>query len=490
MSTLIILGNTNVGTFVNSIALASNKALELFHGEALKDIFVIHTTESFDILNTQRGWIDYLKENKISSELLIQKVVDVDASEKSVEKFVHYIEIIVRGVVSENSNLIVDLTNGTSLYKNLLSTAAYVLDLRHQYLIDIIKASDLTKEIGGPRGFIAPEILKESYVPVPPATQLDSIAYLSLVEIIRYKKIIEKQTEKYVQLSSNGSNKEPFEDNLARSVQLKLQSDRKRDDAIYRIATSSISLNIEDLLGKMIDRFDLDNQSSEGSRRTLGNKLNLIQSKIGERASGNFDFEFFKKFNDFMLYLRNSSTHKGFTYRDIERFKADLAVKMSFPFIEFYTDIIYPLLEVDNDLEQLKKIKRLSAANVKPDDILYFGLDGDDTGAILEELFLLACDETTFRKTSKAVSKAIDELTNCIKKSLPRGEIVFNAGDDILFKGILDVSMLEKLKEMYYDISGLTCSIGYGKTFREVYLALKLAKTEPGKNRIVGIEFG
>ena len=30
--------------------------------------------------------------------------------------------------------------------------------------------------------------------------------------------------------------------------------------------------------------------------------------------------------------------------------------------------------------------------------------------------------------------------------------------------------------------------IGYGRSFREVYLALKLAKTEPGKNSIVGIE--
>ncbi|NJN07775.1 MAG: mCpol domain-containing protein [Richelia sp. SL_2_1] len=35
----------------------------------------------------------------------------------------------------------------------------------------------------------------------------------------------------------------------------------------------------------------------------------------------------------------------------------------------------------------------------------------------------------------------------------------------------------------------LTCSIGYGSSLTETYLALKIAKTKPGKNSIVGIQF-
>jgi hypothetical protein len=99
----------------------------------------------------------------------------------------------------------------------LLSTAAYILDLGHQYLIDIVKISQRTKE----RGFLSLDVLQASYVPVPDATQLDSIAYLSLAEIVRYKKMIEKSSKKYVQIDTDTSDKNFFAGNLAHSVQLK-----------------------------------------------------------------------------------------------------------------------------------------------------------------------------------------------------------------------------------------------------------------------------
>ena|SRR5947209_1363920 len=73
--------------------------------------------------------------------------------------------------------------------------------------------------------------------------------------------------------------------------------------------------------------------------------------------------------------------------------------------------------------------------------------------------------------------------------NLGQSTIVFAAGDDILFKAEFDESTLQELKQIYQQkTSGLTCSIEYGKSFREVYLALKLAKLESGKNSIVGVE--
>ncbi|MEM7714908.1 MAG: mCpol domain-containing protein, partial [Cyanobacteria bacterium P01_A01_bin.68] len=55
---------------------------------------------------------------------------------------------------------------------------------------------------------------------------------------------------------------------------------------------------------------------------------------------------------------------------------------------------------------------------------------------------------------------------------------------------------LEEIKEIYKKStkmsdpsgSGLTCSIGYGRTLTETYLALKIAKTQPGKNSIFGFK--
>ncbi len=192
MSTLIVLGNTNHFTFVNSILAANSKSLEKFD-EALTDIFVIHSTASQARLSSQTDWIEQLQCNGISHEIITHRVIEIDSSKESVERFVHYIEIILNGVLSRNPNLIVDLTNGTSLHKNLLSTTAYILDFGNQYLIDITKVAELT----GERGFLPLDILRASYIPVPDATQLDSIAYLNLAEIIRYKRLIQQHTNKY-----------------------------------------------------------------------------------------------------------------------------------------------------------------------------------------------------------------------------------------------------------------------------------------------------
>ena len=46
MSTLIVIGNTNVHTFANSIVIANEKSKELFNKKELKDIHVFHTQDA------------------------------------------------------------------------------------------------------------------------------------------------------------------------------------------------------------------------------------------------------------------------------------------------------------------------------------------------------------------------------------------------------------------------------------------------------------
>ncbi len=489
MSTLIVLGNTNQYTFANSIIAANNKSIELFDN-SLKDIFIMHSSHSYNTLTEKKDWIEYLKNNNINIDNLTHRIVDLDSSKESVEKFVDYVEFIANNVLFKNLNVIVDLTNSTSLYKNLLSIATYILELEHQYLIDIAKLAELTAE----RGFLPVNILQKTYIPLPSATQLDTIAYLNLVEMVRYKRIIQHYTEKYTQIEPIASDKAFFEDNLTHSVQLKLrgdQGDRKKNNAVYRIVASSIAASVEDLITIFIKKFSLEGNSTDKRPPTFGTKLRSIESRLEGKTPSDFDFEFFRKFNDFMLYLRNSSTHKSTTLADTERFKADLSVKMSFIFIEFYMDIVHRLLASSNFVETPKKMvmKRLSSSDIIPGEILYFGLDGDDTGTRLEEMFLSARDDTVFKKMSESVTEAIKEIKKCIE-SQKGCKVIFAAGDDILFKANFDEATLHSLQQIYQTkTSGLTCSIGYGKSFREVHLALKLAKLEPGKNSIVGIEF-
>ncbi len=503
MSTLIILGNVNRFTFANSIVAANHTSQQLF-GQPLANIFVIHSRKSHVELQHNTDWGDHLERNEVKTTCVTERVIDVqdvgsfddvaDAIERQARKaaaqsrvmkqfvddFVAYLEFILKGNEG-NRQLMVDLTNGTTLYKNLLSTAAYILDIKHQFMIDTDTLFGLTKE----RGFLNIDILGQAYIPAPESIQLDNIAYLNLAEVVRYKRIIEHHTSRYGDIGKERSDPGFFQDNLRHSIQLKLQGDRTRDNAIYRIATSSIGASIEELVSFLYSLITDQDDASE--RKMLGDKLKDIRLKLESKPHPDFDLEFFRIFNDFVLYLRNSTVHKGRLLTDVQKFKADLSVKMSFPFIEFYTDIVYPLLSEEVVAEKPYKIKVINHRDT--DEIFYFGLDGDNTGAILEDLFLAASDEKSFKRMSEAINKAIKEIRQTIEKDIPRSSIIFAAGDDILFKGYFCQAIIESIQQKYREITnGMTCSIGYGRSFREVYLALKLAKTEPGKNSIVGIE--
>lgn len=231
-------------------------------------------------------------------------------------------------------------------------------------------------------------------------------------------------------------------------------------------------------------------QIGDSDRKTLGQKIQMISQRIKKNHDKDFDLEFFQRFNEFMLYLRNSTTHKGKILSDIEKFKAELSVKMSFPYIDFYTDIVYPILSQNMNQSNQNRIQILDSSSNLGIEEFYYGLDGDDTGKLLEDMFVSAGEERKFRRISKSISTAITNISKKVKaKEKKKEAIIFEAGDDLLFKGKFSFQEIEDFQKVYKnETAGLTCSIGYGKSMHEVYLALKLAKSQPGKNSIVGIE--
>lgn len=506
MSSLIILGNTNRFTFTNCIIAANSASLQEF-AKPLTNIFVIHSSQSQEKLCQYLDWQDHLEKHHISRELLIQKVIDIDFTNQSIERFVEFIEFIVNGVLVSNPNLIVDLTNGTTVHKNLLSTVAYILGLGQQYIMDFAKIQEAVKALKIEKlEYLPLDILQASYIPVPEATRLDSIALLNLTEILRYKQIIAEHGNNYEQIDEFGADKNFFVGNLSHSIQLKLRADRERkedrkgkaDDeiyrnAIYRIAASSIAASIEEVISTLIARFALKNRNKKGELtepRMLGEKLSAIELAIKEKNLADFDADFLHELNSFVKYLRNSSTHKSRQKIEIERFRADISTLLTFPFVDYYLNAVYPILKDGKVDGPLIKIHRIPFVEIKPEDCFYFGLDGDNTGLALEELFLSANDEIKFQEMSHAVEQAVSESTQFIEKNFLDGKIIFAAGDDIFFKGGFNQIALQELQRIYKNTAGMTCSIGFGRSFQEVYLALKLAKTEPGKNSIVGVEIG
>jgi hypothetical protein len=481
MSTLFVFGNTNEHTFGNSIVAANSRSISLF-GKPIHDIYVLHTPESHVHLNINIGWRDHLAANGIQSDIITHRTIEL-SSENAIIRFAKYVESAVAS--SEDSRIIIDLTNGTTFNKSLLSTVAYILDLSNIYMIDTGKLSVSARQIG----FIPIDTLDAAYIKAPDATSLDSIAHLSLTEVLRYRKIIEIQTNRYKDIDSSSCDEVFFRDNLIHSIQMKLRADRssEKDKALYRIVSSSLTASIEELL-----RLFLRKSGSDNDNFTFGMRLNRIREKINSVDQKDFDHNFLKHFNDLMLHLRNSATHKGEPLTALESIKADLLVNMSFPFLQFYSEIVLPLLD-GNPLSRKIKIQRIHPNTIVSSDILFVGIDGDDTGATLESLFCSVNDEKTLEKMLRDFSENVDRGMCAIKTRIDnldkKNTVIFASGDDILYRGRASHDFLVELKELYTEKSnGLTCSIGYGKSFREVYIAMKLAKAEPGKNSIVGIE--
>lgn len=138
--------------------------------------------------------------------------------------------------------------------------------------------------------------------------------------------------------------------------------------------------------------------------------------------------------------------------------------------------------------KQPKHIEKIVDTAFAPTEDYFYGLDGDNTGGMLEGMFLdKESNESVFQNMSQKVSRAISKIGKGIMAN--DGTIIFNAGDDLLFKGKFTYDQLLEMQANYTKWSdGCTCSIGFGKTLKETYLAMKLAKATPGKNTIIGID--
>lgn len=472
MSQLLILGNTNKYTFCNAIVAAQNKAKECFD-EGLKEIYVIHSKESFQKLFQEEGdWIDYLKKYDIGENTFINRIVHIEDQNSS--EFLIYIKSILKNC--QMDKLIIDMSNGTSEMKAVLSIIAYILDMSNVYFIDSI--SLFKKE--NAKTFLEEMQLKEHYKKMIHSKMIDELAYLNLTEIIRYKEKVNELSLIYAELDNRLTDDTFFKENLLNAILLKIKNDNGpvADNTLYRISSTAIASSLEDL----IDRFLLDYGIDEIEHKTLGNKIHTLQDQIKETASPEFDSKFLDKFNEFMLYLRNSTTHKALTVSDSEKFKAALSMQMSLVFLDYYSKIVY---------KELKKIEN-NNAEIKIKEILpneseerFFGLDGDNTGQALESLLQSNQGERELSEFSNRVKKAKDAVVHYIKTST-KGKVIFAEGDDILFKGNFSMNDLVKMKGIYFEKSGgMTCSLAYGNDFKEVLFSMKLAKME--KNTIKGI---
>lgn len=473
MSQIILLGNTNKYTFCNAIVAAQYKSKQEFK-EEIKEIYVIHSKESFKKLFVEEeDWINFLEKYNIQVNSFINKIIFRD---NEIE-FIEYIKNILNSC--QVDKLLIDISNGTSEFKTMLSIVAYVLEISNVYFIDSI--SLLKRE--NYKSYLEEEQLKDYYKQMINNKNIDNLAYLNLTEITRYKEKVDKLSQIYTEFDVNFADASFFKDNLINAILLKVKNDNEKvlDNSMYRISSTAIASSLEDL----IDRFLLNYGIEEITNKTLGYKIHSLQSKIRETSSSEFDYMFLEKFNEFILYLRNSTTHKALSISESERFKASLTLQMSLIFLEYYSTVVRQELKKNEDTEIKNQTLDIEEFLPNTHIEIYYGLDGDNTGSVLESMLQSDFSETEIKEFSSKVKKAKDKIVDYIRKS-SKGKVIFAEGDDILFKGNFEMIDLRQMLRIYSDNSGgLTCSIGYGKSLKEVLIAMKFAKIE--KNSIKGI---
>lgn len=115
---------------------------------------------------------------------------------------------------------------------------------------------------------------------------------------------------------------------------------------------------------------------------------------------------------------------------------------------------------------------------------IFVSVDGDDVGRHLEHLVILGA-MMELSKFSKEYNSKIKRFARQLEKKFD-AEIVFLGGDNLLV--IIDEQkynkdILDDMKSQFYEDVGFSLSLGVGRSSRDAYIALKLAKAL-GKNRI------
>lgn len=109
--------------------------------------------------------------------------------------------------------------------------------------------------------------------------------------------------------------------------------------------------------------------------------------------------------------------------------------------------------------------------------MLYFGLDGDSIGRIIES-FLIQNKVEDIKDFSSKIVIAIEEIKVLAEKK--GAEVLFCTGDSILFYGDIDPGFGEEMVALFQKRTGKTASVGIGKSTAFTYLGLKLAKSRGG----------
>lgn len=462
LASLFLAGNTNCLTFLNSIAVADSHARRNQSG-GLDRVLVIHTEESFAALSGG-AWKRRLLELGIDPQFIDLQVnlnLERPGMIKQLERLAETIAIFVKG--RDPRTVYLDLTNGTALYKNVLAKIGFALGIEHQFTLP-----------AHVKGELDPEALPEAYVSLPHTSSFDELAKSWLTDIRRYRYLLDSAG--LLRLKQSAERNFIREDVLA-AVDQWFTGSRVKDGSTLSGAVGHVGRAFE-----MIVRTYGRDEGSAGEDRSLRRILSRLQSTVA-RTVPREEAEFFRQTTSLLAELRNTAAH-----RTLPPHAAELRARLAVELILIVLDTLGSLEDSIATDAATKESHSLIADTLHPNENqdYYVGIDGDDIGLELQEYFADDAEASDFARFSNKISTATREVA---KRAKELGcKILFQAGDDIFFRGKYRSGMLEELQELFEERAGQSCSIGFGPTPRDAYVAMKLAKARPGKRAIVGLE--
>jgi len=489
---LILAGNTNVPAMINAIIAATVQArIDTKNRDTenpdltFRQVHIFHTEQSLQALTSSTSWQDALTYYNISSTSLVHHVAKIeDPNDEKFRDIVEQLRTIVNPI--DNAHSYIDLTNGISSLKSILAVFAYVLDIKNIYSLEIDFSKDDPTTRKKQAGLFYHELEKEGvkiqYRNFPPIREFDTFGKLNYTEVLRHRSIIDELVSSLTNLLPSGLDLEHLRESLLSGVHSRLLGEVTEESYSHRHSVFASSAGIEEVANIILTIV----KTAELEKKTLGDKLEEVRDVFAKNPKYFVNLKTLEHLTKLITSVRNDIAHpsqeNGYS-KEITAIQSRLSSQLAFAFLQFTTKSLGAFLDQNG---QLVNIQTLEITVEEDETIFYFGFDGDSTGDYLDRAFGKSSEDEV-RTRSKTVKGAIDALKNLIRKETKdNNSVIFAEGDNLLFKSRYKVSLLNELKRIYKDKTGLTGSIGYGKTLPEVALAMRLSKAKGGDS-IMGI---
>ncbi|KJU83610.1 hypothetical protein MBAV_004198 [Candidatus Magnetobacterium bavaricum] len=485
---LIMAGNSNINSMINAIIRATIQLRSDNEQEmaTFNQIHIFHTEESLNSLfKTTEKWQEVLTLYDISITAIVHHVTKLEG--ENVKRFDDIVEQL-RTIVNplHNELYYIDISGGISSLKTILAIFAYVLDIEHVYSLEVSfsKEPETRKRQSGLfYSQIEAEGLDIKYSKLPPIKKFDEFGRSNYTEILRHRQIIDDITSNIQHLLPKHFNLEHLRSSLLSGINSRLIAEVTGESYNYRHSIFSFSSGIEEIVNIILNITSNSNIEKE----TLGVKLGEIRKLCATKDKYFINEEVLESLTKLMSGIRNSIAHPSSEKeqnKELLATQSHLSAQLAITFIKFTINALLPFLDQDGRVIEIQDVSPKEEDNT----IFYFGFDGDATGDYLETAFVMSgIDEEEVQMRSNILREAINKLKKLIKKTTKdHKSIIFAEGDNILFKSKFDNTLLNEIQSVYKKETGLSSSIGYGKTLRDVMIALRLAKAKNGES-LVGI---